>query len=384
MPQAAHQHEPTPTAPAPGVTARGIRAGELRTRAVEPGAAGAAAGASVASTFDPETLTFEFVLLTTRSCPSYRYILYEGSIRPEYTEVEEQLDMAGCEGLDELAGASILNSHRYWDIEDVVGVIEAGTIEGDALVCRGRLSRRDAVAGIAQDLADGILRNFSGGFDRIEETLTLRDGLPPLVTVTRWTPREGSLVPVPADPSARIRSGAPNVSKSARIVSPPNGQRADAAATDEDKAKAEAARAAAEAAVTAAQATLESAQRALDDLKKDDEGNGDAGAGDGSSGQSDDEKKKAKQAKADGERKAAVDALRGVAKRNGRLDDFEALLSTGAPVAELRTVCVAAIATRSGEIGGVSGTRSGGGTVAAKPALLTRSAYAAHRAGLAN
>jgi hypothetical protein len=208
--QAAPQPEPTPTAPAPGVTERGTRAGAFRTRAVEPGAGSgtAAAGAPISASFDAETLTFDFTLLTTRSCPSYRYIRYEGSIRPEYTEVEEQLDMSGCEGLDELVGSSILNSHRYWDIEDVIGVIEAAAVEGDALNCRGRLSRRPEVAGIAQDLADEILRSVSGGFNRIEETLTLRDGLPPLVTVTRWQPCEASLVPVPADPSARIRSGA--------------------------------------------------------------------------------------------------------------------------------------------------------------------------------
>ncbi|POR50891.1 hypothetical protein CYD53_108139 [Bosea psychrotolerans] len=90
-------------------------------------------------------MTFEFTLLTSRSCKAYRDILTDGDRWPVRTEVEEKLGMRGVEGLDELVGSSVFNSHYYWDINAVVGVIETGAVEGEELVCRARFSRRDDV-----------------------------------------------------------------------------------------------------------------------------------------------------------------------------------------------------------------------------------------------
>lgn len=139
MPQPSAQTQDTATAPIAHRVTRGLREGEIRTRA-------AANGAPTPSSFDAASLTFEFTLLTDRSCSSYCYILSDGDRWPVRTRVEEKLGLAGAVGLDELVGSSILNSHRYWDVESVIGVIEAGAVEGNALVCRGRLSRREDVA----------------------------------------------------------------------------------------------------------------------------------------------------------------------------------------------------------------------------------------------
>ena len=366
--------EPRPAAPStpapvvPRVT-RGVRAGEIGTRA-------AANGAGASASFDAEALTFEFTLLTTRSCKSWRYILEDGARWPEYTQVEEVLDMAGCEGLDELVGSSILNSHRYWDIADVVGVIEAAEVSGDALACRGRLSRRDEVAPIAQDIADGVLRSVSGGFDRIEEALTMRDGQLPLVTITRWRPREASLVPVPADPSARIRSE--QTVSHARIVPPPAGQRSQEAAAavteTETQAVVETApadeAAALTAAVEAARSALATAEAALAKRSAPAVATATPAA-----------------AKADpaveAQRKADIEGLRFMAQRKGTevLAEFDLVLRTGGGIAELRTVCTGAIATSGGEISGVVSAARSAPAVGTVPTVLkTRSEYAAARA----
>ncbi|MBI1689524.1 hypothetical protein D9Y22_12455 [Methylorubrum sp. DB1722] len=346
---------------------RGLRAGEIRTRALAGGN-----GAPAAASYDAETRTFEFTLLTSRSCSQYRYILTEGDRWPTYTRVEEKLDMAGAVGLDELVGSSVLNSHRYWDVESVIGVIEAAEVEGEALNCRARLSRRPDVEPIAQDIADGVLRSMSGGFDIVEETLTMRDGQDPLVTITKWRPREASVVPVPADPSARIRSGEPYV-PNAKIVPAPAGQRSEAQPEAEAvvTTPAPTAAAAETETVEAVSAEVEAARSALAAAEaklaarsaKPAPAAPPAGAA---------------AAEAAAQRKAQVDALRGVAQRNGRLEDFEGLAAGGASVDELRSVAVAAVATSTAEISGVAHPSSGART--GETVLKTRSEYAALRA----
>ncbi len=367
MPQAAARTENTETAPSL-VRARGLVPGEIRTRA-------AANGAPASSSFDPKAMTFEFTLLTNRSCKGWRYILNDGDRWPEYTQVEEKLDMAGVTGLDELVGSSVLDSHRYWDIGSVKGVIEAAAVEGDDLVCRARLSRRDDVADIARDIEDGIIRSVSGGFDPIEEVLTLRDGQVPLVTITKWRPREASLVPVPADPSARIRSGEDPVT--ARIVPPPAGQRSVETVTTETTATVETVAAttttedatALQAAVETARSALASAEAALAKRAAPTQ-----------------QVRQQVDPAVEAQRAADIEGLRFVAGRRGAdaVREFEILVRTGAGIAELRASVTAATATGGGEISGVSGMRSG--TVAASAqvtVLKTRSDYAAMRAAAA-
>ncbi|KQP33825.1 hypothetical protein ASF49_08130 [Methylobacterium sp. Leaf104] len=334
----------------------------------------AAAGPS--ESYDAEAMTFEFVLATSKPCRSYRYLVTDTDSYPRWTEVEEQLVIAGAEGLDGddgLVGSSILNSHSYWDVEAIVGVIESARLADEGLVCTGRLSRRDGVADIATDIEDGIIRSVSVGFDILEETASLRDGQVPLVTISRWRPREASLVAVPADSAARIRSGAPDVSQPKTTPAPLKATRSaePAPASTETPPVAVEAQAAvvepeAEAIVQAEVDGLRSALAAAE-AKLTTRAAPPAA-------------KPAPAPAADAVRAAHVQILRGIASKKGPavLEEFEGIAATGGTVDELRTVCVAAIHTGGGEIAGVS--IPSGGARAAETTLKTRSEYRDERA----
>lgn len=103
-------------------------------------------------------------------------------------------------------GAPLLNTHRSYELEGVVGVVESASIkngEGHAVV---RFSERDEVAGLWNDVRAGIIRNVSIGyavraFECIEE-----DGKVEIRRAIDWQPSEISLVPVGADADAGTRS----------------------------------------------------------------------------------------------------------------------------------------------------------------------------------
>ena len=84
----------------------------------------------------------------------------------------------------------------------------AGTarIEGGVGIATLQLSRREDVAGIVQDIADGIIRNISVGYMVHEYQVTERQGELPLMRAVDWEPAEISFVPIPADAAATVRS----------------------------------------------------------------------------------------------------------------------------------------------------------------------------------
>lgn len=82
-----------------------------------------------------------------------------------------------------------------------IGAVERAWIEGDRLMADLALSRREALADLRQDIADGLVRNVSIGY-QINERVLVRangDGQPDEYRVTSWTPFEVSLVDIPAD-----------------------------------------------------------------------------------------------------------------------------------------------------------------------------------------
>ena len=122
-------------------------------------------------------------------------------------EFYEALDLAGADLSRLNAGAPVLDSHRSWGLESVIGVVERAWVEGQAGKARIRLSQRPEVAGIRADIAAGILRNVSIGY-AIHEAVRLpaeRRDEPDLIRVTRFEPLEISLVPVPADAGAQVQ-----------------------------------------------------------------------------------------------------------------------------------------------------------------------------------
>jgi hypothetical protein len=101
-------------------------------------------------------------------------------------------------------GASVHYNHSR-ERSDRIGVVESASIVNKRLQATVRLSKREDVADIWQDIRDGILTNISIGYTIDERQLTQenKDG-PDEYRVTRWTPHEVSFVDIPADPTVGV------------------------------------------------------------------------------------------------------------------------------------------------------------------------------------
>lgn len=106
------------------------------------------------------------------------------------------------------AGAPLLNSHSAYDLRDVVGVVERAWLDGTQGRAVVRFSSRDDVAPIFQDVRDGIIRNISVGY-RVWKYERIEEGNAPVMRAVDWEPHELSLVPIPADAGAQVRSEEP-------------------------------------------------------------------------------------------------------------------------------------------------------------------------------
>ena len=109
--------------------------------------------------------------------------------------------------LERLRGGAVLDTHQRDGLRNVLGVVESAEVDGRQARATIRFSRRPEVEPIWQDVRDGTIRHVSVGYS-VE---TWEDSLDPNTgertrTATAWTPVELSLVPVPADPGAIIRS----------------------------------------------------------------------------------------------------------------------------------------------------------------------------------
>lgn len=107
-------------------------------------------------------------------------------------------------------GAPLLNTHGAYDLEDVLGVVEAawidtrsGTPVGRARV---RFSEREDVAPIWADVRSGIIRNVSVGYAVRSYEITEEEGRVPVWRAVDWQPMELSAVPVGADAAAGFRA----------------------------------------------------------------------------------------------------------------------------------------------------------------------------------
>jgi len=162
-----------------------------------PSADGAAAAGG-----DAPAARFELVFTT--GAPVRRYDWSNGRYYLETLVVE-----GGAINLSRLErGAPLLNTHWAYSLEDQIGVCEQPAIEGGVGTVQAQLSRRESVRGIVQDLEDRVIRNVSVGYgrDAIEMVAPSDENGMWVYRVTRWTPMEVSLVPIPADMDAQVRS----------------------------------------------------------------------------------------------------------------------------------------------------------------------------------
>lgn len=121
----------------------------------------------------------------------------------------EELDMSeGAVDLTRLnAGAPLLDSHGQGSLSDQIGVVERAWIDNGRAMARVRFSERAEVEPIWTDVKSGVIRNVSVGYwpEKTKDVTGPGDRVA-RVLVTRWRPGEISLVPVPADPGAQVRS----------------------------------------------------------------------------------------------------------------------------------------------------------------------------------
>ena len=106
-------------------------------------------------------------------------------------------------------GAPLLDTHERGSLADQIGVVEKAWLaggEGRALV---RFSSRDDVEPIWRDVAAGIIRNISVGYNVRTYTITRTAGDVPVYLATDWEPTELSFVPIGADAGAGVRAEAP-------------------------------------------------------------------------------------------------------------------------------------------------------------------------------
>lgn len=170
----------------------------VRSIAVKPGSV------------DLEARTFSFVLSTetpVRICTDLPSI--------GFGEVDEILLADGLDDARLLEGAPIMDSHDLSSVLNQWGVIESYAREGTTWTGTARLSKSDVGERVLGDIADGIIRSVSVGYTVIpaDYEVEIRDDDVPLAKAKRWTPHEVSLVAVPADINAVIRTATPSAKR---------------------------------------------------------------------------------------------------------------------------------------------------------------------------
>lgn len=153
--------------------------------------------------FDPATRTAE-VTWTTGARVRRRGL---------FEEFDEELSLEeGAVDTSRMVGGRmpVLAAHSARRLADVIGVVESVWFTGAGPRREGRarirFSDRADVEPIVRDVEAGILRNVSVGYEVDQWERVERKGLPPLMRAKRWTPLELSLVSIPADSGAFVRT----------------------------------------------------------------------------------------------------------------------------------------------------------------------------------
>lgn len=143
------------------------------------------------TTFNAEANTVEVVLSTGADVNRGGYI--------------ERLPTANAD-LRDIEGKPVLDAHNQGSTRAVLGVIEKAWRKDGEIRARLKLSAREDVAGIVGDIRDGILRSVSIGY-RVTRWADSTDSKGQRFrTALAWSIHEASIVPIPADPGAKVRS----------------------------------------------------------------------------------------------------------------------------------------------------------------------------------
>ena len=122
----------------------------------------------------------------------------------------EELSMApGAVRMERLnKGAPLLDAHDSYSLRSQIGVVQRAWLDGNEGRALVKFSRRDEVESVFQDVIDGIYRNVSVGY-KVHKTERDETGTVPVERAVDWEPYELSLVPIPADAGAQVRSEEP-------------------------------------------------------------------------------------------------------------------------------------------------------------------------------
>ena len=106
-------------------------------------------------------------------------------------------------------GLPLLDCHNSYSVHSQVGrTVKVWINESRQLCARVRFSSRPEVAGLFQDVVDGIVKGISVGYEIYKfEREERPNGARPIYRATDWMPIDISLAPVPADIDSGIRTG---------------------------------------------------------------------------------------------------------------------------------------------------------------------------------
>ena len=121
---------------------------------------------------------------------------------------EELLVSAEAIDLSRLnSGAPLLSGHRSEQLTDQIGVVEKAWVDGGNAMALVRFSERKEVTPIFRDISSGILRGISVGYQILDSHREERSGdAYPTLVAKLWQPLEISIVSIPADHKASVRS----------------------------------------------------------------------------------------------------------------------------------------------------------------------------------
>jgi HK97 family phage prohead protease len=163
---------------------------------------------SVRASDDERTLVFPL----SSEEPYSRYYWEHGRDLDEIlSHGEGQVDLTFLNS----GNAPLLDGHKSHDgLDAQIGVIRKAWLENKRLYIEVKFSNRPRAVEIYNDVKDGIIRNVSVGYtinryEIDEDNDELR--------ATLWTPKEGSLVPIPADTTVGIGRNATVTQKGANM-----------------------------------------------------------------------------------------------------------------------------------------------------------------------
>lgn len=152
------------------------------------------------STYNRESGTFEIAFASETP------ILTSSFWSDTYNEV---LKMDGMRTQRLESGMPLLDSHRQGSVQNSqLGIVKSWRTENGLAYATVKLSNREDLAGLRQDIEDGIVRNVSCGYrvySFTERPKAEGDKYPTFIA-DDWEPFEVSLVTVPADSTVGVRS----------------------------------------------------------------------------------------------------------------------------------------------------------------------------------